>query len=59
MLKINSKANFQNLPKIDLKKNNNKNLNESNYKKYLFDINDKEEEKIKEITNLMKKIINE
>ena len=52
---------IDNLPKIDIKNNKTKNVKESNYlkKEYLFDINDKEEENIKEITNLMKKMINE
>ena len=59
--KNNKSKMIDNLPKIDIKNNKTKNLKDSNYlkKDYLFDINDKEDENIKEITNLMKKMINE
>ena len=57
--KINKSNNFRNLPKLEILKNNKTKFNESNYKKYLYDIDDKEEENIKEITNLMKKMVNE
>jgi hypothetical protein len=63
---FNQKLNYNrnNLPKVELKNGNyNKNakLSESSYlkKNYLFGMDDKEEENIKEITNLMKKMINE
>ena len=56
--------NKNNLPKVELKKsiyNKNVKLSESNYfkKNYLLGMDNKEEENIKEITNLMKKMINE
>ena len=56
--------NKNNLPKVELKNgiyNKNIKLSDSHYlkKNYLFGIDDKEEENIKEITNLMKKMINE
>ena len=62
--KLNKTNNIQNLPKVDLKNNHynkGKKFSDSNILRetYLFDINDKEEENIKEITNLMKKMINE
>ena len=52
------------MPKVDLKNNHynkSKKISDINNAKenYLFDINDKEEENIKEITNLMKKMNNE
>ena len=55
----NNNKNF--LPKVEVKKNN-KIFTDSNYlkKNYLYDeIKDKEDENFKEITNLMKKMINE
>ena len=56
--------NKNNLPKVELKNgiyNKNVKLSDSHYlkKNYLFGMDDKEEENIKEITNLMKKMINE
>ncbi len=56
----NNIPNRKNLPKVELKNNYNKNrIINSNYlkKNSSFEIIDKEEENIKEITNLMKKMI--
>ena len=59
--KFNNAQNKNFLPKVEIKNNKNKIFTDSNYikKNYLYDINDKEEENFKEITNLMKKMINE